>query len=297
MMNNDINQRPIIILGMHRSGTTMLTQILQDAGLFIGSDLEQNYESWFFLKHNDWLLRQAGATWYNPTSITWITNHPKINKLNVEYLDYRIQSVAARQYLGWKRYIRGQRLGKGLNQPWGWKDPRTTFTFPIWKEIFPQAKIIHIYRNGIPVAASLRKREQERLQRSVSKFRKQKESGIFNILPKGGGFTNGSRCLDLDLGFSLWEEYINRADAIVQEHKSSSISIKYEDFLDNPQKPLKNILNFCNLESSNNFISEACKRIKPQRSRLYIENTELIELYKSKRSNPTMIKFGYENEL
>ena len=33
-----MNQQPIIILGMHRSGTTMITKMLENLGLFVGAE-------------------------------------------------------------------------------------------------------------------------------------------------------------------------------------------------------------------------------------------------------------------
>ena len=35
-----MNQQPIIILGMHRSGTTMITKMLENLGLFVGAEKE-----------------------------------------------------------------------------------------------------------------------------------------------------------------------------------------------------------------------------------------------------------------
>src|SRR5690606_33596327 len=32
---------------------------------------------------------------------------------------------------------------------WAWKDPRTSLTLPIWREVFPRAQVVHIIRNGI----------------------------------------------------------------------------------------------------------------------------------------------------
>lgn len=42
--------QPIIILGMHRSGTTMITQLLENLGLFVGTEKEVNHEALFFGK-------------------------------------------------------------------------------------------------------------------------------------------------------------------------------------------------------------------------------------------------------
>lgn len=43
--------QPIVILGMHRSGTTMITEILEQLGLFVGDQKDDNCESLFFLQN------------------------------------------------------------------------------------------------------------------------------------------------------------------------------------------------------------------------------------------------------
>lgn len=42
-----MHQTPVIILGMHRSGTTMITKILENLGLFVGVEKEINHEALF----------------------------------------------------------------------------------------------------------------------------------------------------------------------------------------------------------------------------------------------------------
>ena len=67
--------RPIIILGMHRSGTTMIVKMLQEMGLFIGWDLEENYEARFFFSRNETILNSCGGSWDNPKVIDNLLNH------------------------------------------------------------------------------------------------------------------------------------------------------------------------------------------------------------------------------
>ena len=51
-MENLENKEPIIITGMHRSGTSLLTNFLSDCGVFMGKSLDGNYESVFFQRIN-----------------------------------------------------------------------------------------------------------------------------------------------------------------------------------------------------------------------------------------------------
>ncbi|MEZ5023867.1 MAG: sulfotransferase [Chitinophagales bacterium] len=50
---------------------------------------------------------------------------------------------------------------RDLDIPWGWKEPRNSFTLEFYKELFPDAKIIHIYRNPIDSANSYLKRDRK----------------------------------------------------------------------------------------------------------------------------------------
>jgi len=59
-------RQPIILLGMHRSGTSLIARLLDELGLFQGSELQEDHESVHFLDVNDLLLKRIGASWDNP---------------------------------------------------------------------------------------------------------------------------------------------------------------------------------------------------------------------------------------
>ncbi len=69
---------PIIIIGMHRSGTTMLSKILENSGVFLGNNKDINNEALFFQKINTWVMRQVYASWDNPEPML----HMNQNELN-----------------------------------------------------------------------------------------------------------------------------------------------------------------------------------------------------------------------
>ena len=65
---------PIIITGMHRSGTTLLSQLLEKNDIFMGRYKETNNESKFFLRINRWMMTTIGASWDNPKTFNVISN-------------------------------------------------------------------------------------------------------------------------------------------------------------------------------------------------------------------------------
>ena len=100
-----------------------------------------------------------------------------------------------------RRYVGGKRLRAFAgNGPllWGWKDPRTTATWPLWKEVFPRARAITVHRNGVDVAASLWRRARNEL---TGKDRRR-----FLTDPHLNRFAS-PRCLHLIRAFQLWEGY------------------------------------------------------------------------------------------
>jgi len=143
---------PIIIMGMHRSGTSLLSRMLESLGLFLGKSKDENNEAVFFQSINDWLLRQTGGAWDNPAPFRYLLDSPDISQRTTDYIRrYLLTSPRAASYVGWFDYLRHRRLAP-LARAWGWKDPRNTFTLPIWLDIFPEAKIIHLHRAGMDVS-------------------------------------------------------------------------------------------------------------------------------------------------
>ena len=53
-MKKMTSYNPVIIIGMHRSGTTMLAKFISELGIFLGSSKNRgpNHESYFFMKNS-----------------------------------------------------------------------------------------------------------------------------------------------------------------------------------------------------------------------------------------------------
>ena len=121
---------PIVIIGMHRSGTSMVTRMLESLGLFVGARKDSNCEARFFQRINRWLLDQTGSSWDNPQPIHYLVNNREVRAKTSDYIGrFLLKSPRAISFLGWRKYVRHPDVRK-LDVPWGWKDPRNTFTLP-----------------------------------------------------------------------------------------------------------------------------------------------------------------------
>ena len=91
---------PIIIIGMHRSGTTMLAKFLGELGVFMGNDKEKNYESKFFQKLNKWMLSVAGCSWDNPDGFGLLLDNRDILSIINSRIENTVNSLFLYQFFG-----------------------------------------------------------------------------------------------------------------------------------------------------------------------------------------------------
>ncbi len=277
---------PIIVIGMHRAGTSLLTQILQQSGVFIGNDLDNNNESNFFCELNDWAFFQAGAFWDNPCNMNFL-NKKFINDISSNFRKH-IDSTKA------KKYHNNLRKLSNSSDLWAWKDPRNTFTIEIWKNIFPEAKIIHIYRNPIDVAESLKQREIkfQNQRDSLTKTGIRKKINEFRLVKKRI-YAQSLRVKYLQEGIKLWEDYT--AKSLL--NNENCLHLCYEKLLENPKKYINEIYNYLNINIKNKEIELIAKDINVNRKIAFKNNENLIELYEKIKNTELMKKLEYDKLL
>jgi hypothetical protein len=158
-----------MVLGMHRSGTSLLTGLLESSGLYIGEKEEllppkpDNPEGFWerrdVMELNEWLLNTAAPgehVFQNWTG--WLQGRP----LNMDMLAKPVQvtfKARAKRILN-KMLIPGK--------PWVIKDPRLCLTLSCWKESIGPFLPIILHRHPHEIAKSLHKREGFPLEFSVA---------------------------------------------------------------------------------------------------------------------------------
>ncbi len=281
---------PVIIIGMHRSGTAMISRHLEAFGLFMGARKEINNESVFFLKLNDWLLSQCGGSWMHPLPIRDLLCNQDTLPKSVSYLKDSLKSLRSIEFSGACRFLSCRDIAH-ISTPWGWKDPRNTFTLPVWREIFPNARIVHIFRHGVDVARSLKVRREYVVRLYWQKYRQHRL--IHQIIPKRKGFSDTELCADLSGGLSLWELYMTEAEKICSELSDHSLVIRYEHYLENPVSELERMLKFCELDFRKSRVEEVCRDVNPDRAFAYRNNPEAVAF--AERNSAVLDRFGYQS--
>jgi hypothetical protein len=260
---------PVIVIGMHRSGTSALTRLLQQSGLFMGRGASRNEEAGFTNAVNAWLFRQASATWDRPESVDELLADDAVRPALGDYVGGIVRGPASLRFLGPRRWWRWRGLDR-VGQPWGWKDPRNTWTLPVWLELFPDARVLHIVRHGVPVAESLRVRRERAVANRLARYRRRRVLSLTNPLaPKRNGFGGQPRCRTLKGGFSLWEAYVQRARSHVEAAADQGLELRYEDLVAEPRARLQEVLAFCGVEGDPARIDAAVAELDPGRARAW----------------------------
>lgn len=301
---------------MHRSGTTMISKMLCELGLFIGWYLEENMEARFFYEISERILHASNGSWDNPTVIDNVLNHPDMRKQLVNTLQKELSSYYSFYYLGPKYFIKYRSVYR-IEFPWGWKDPRNTFLLPLWLDIFPDAKVIHIYRNGIDVAKSLSTREIKRInevlgdgsyskKKIISQQNQLKDYGLLiygirkvqsaykKVNPLGKYMKLGvESCISIEKGFELWCTYLNRAFSHIENISNRVLNIKYEEFLSEPEHYLRILQEFCDLPADEERLKSIAGTVEPNRKYAFKNNENLLKYYNTVKDNYWMKKLGY----
>lgn len=245
LYNRLLSSEPLIIVGMHRSGTGLLSEIVQRLGCFMGKNLSPNNESLYFQTLNKEALDIIGANWSNIKFLPECGDLTNYYEWLTRFMTSRLKKGFIRDHFG---ILRACYFSVRKDLPWGWKDPRNSLLLPKWLQIFPNAKIIHIYRDGRDVALSLLRRDMKR-EKNKSYFSRQLQHD------------------KLTAYFSLWEEYIQRITTAVRGYHRVH-EIRYESLLRNPKKEISQIKKYCRTDSSAN-LHEIASMVDPSRSHRY----------------------------
>ena len=241
-----MNQSPIVITGMHRSGTSLISKILLNNDVNLGSQLDINYESIYFQRINKWIMSCNGSSWDNPKSFNDLNNddiHIFKNKLKGT-LNNRFSNSF---YFGYSNFLLNHSFFN-LKSLWGWKDPSNTFTVIVWKEIFPNMKIVNIIRDPLSVCNSLLIR-QSKLRSADSRFDKSILPYFLPLLSiNRGNVLSSFNIENINDCLNLYKKYLKQMKSNEEKFGDNFFNVKYEELLNNPEKIIQNINDFCEIK-------------------------------------------------
>jgi len=158
--------KAVVILGMHRSGTSAVARCLESSGVYLGPP-----------------AAMIGPSVDNPKGFFELTSIVAMHEQLLAALDRGWDSSVAMPPEWWtlpevapffddaRRVVESTFAGQML---WGWKDPRTCLALPLWQRVLAErgtdVRYVLVCRNPLDIAASLQKRNGFTPEKSIALY-------------------------------------------------------------------------------------------------------------------------------
>lgn len=185
----------LIVAGFHRSGTSLLGQLLLRAGLFLGDDL-------------------LGAMPSNPYGHAEDREFLRLHRAITESHGLGWQQDSAFGYYlapdHWRRMRQLARRRDLAHAHWGFKDPRACLLLGAWKHVLPDARVLVLYRDPGECVRSLEARAAR------------------NVLRGTEGVADNRRFFtEPDHGLRLWDTYNRALLSFARAHRDDCLVLSF----------------------------------------------------------------------
>lgn len=187
----------LIVAGFHRSGTSLLTQVLHSAGLFVGRRLLGAMPSnpYGHFEDLDFLELHRSILWAHGDDWQWDAVQPFY--LSPDHWQQMRELVKRRDL---------------LHEQWGFKDPRTCFFLGAWKHLMPDAKVVVVYRDPADSVQSLEKRQ----------------AGAY-LRGEGARDRHARFFREPDHGLKLWDTYNRALVSFVEQNLDDCLVVPFSE--------------------------------------------------------------------
>ena len=279
-----MNKNPIVITGIHRSGTTLLSKIFENNKIFFGARKDLNNEALFFQNLNKWLLSSYGISWENPKCIDFEIDENRFNMILFK-LENILKSRLNFRYLGLRSLIIKNDLFE-LDFDWGWKDPRSIFSLPFWLKLFPKSKVVILVRHPFDVVNSLIARNKYLLEKDIKLKNKLSNYMLIPFLNVSNYSNLSSNISDFETGMRVYDCYYNQLILMSEKYNSNIQIVKYEDLVLKKEDVVIKLFDFCNMslnDQTKTFIetirTDRLYNFKSNKKNIYKKYSEKIKKY------------------
>ena len=247
----------IFVLGMHRSGTSAIARILNLMGVYFGGEQvgtgrsDQNVKG--FWERRD--VRDLNDDMLFGTRCDWDC-----------VADFELDALPAETESAYVGAAGDIVLNMDGHRPWFIKEPRLCLLFPIWRQVLEHPFCIHVLRNPLEVAHSLKTRNRIPIRTGLALWE------IYNL-----------RALNASAGvprvFVHYEDLMKNAPLVVERLHSALL----EQGGYGLRIPLAGELN--------RFLDDALHRHrKTERSLRSVATTHQLQLYAALRGDPVALR-------
>jgi hypothetical protein len=232
--------KTVIAIGaLGGSGTRAIAQLLIDAGVYMGDDLNRPNDNLMFTR----LFRNP--SWYKSASKEEVIERLGVFKdyMEKDRLDFNGASILIRASMASQTFSQNKMLAinvvrKMFGAPkersvWGWKEPNTQVYIDEISNYFPGLKYIHVVRHGLDMAFSNNKQQ------------------LYNWGYKYGIHLDGKET-EGEIAYKQMEYWVRSTEDAISKGKSLGgrfLLINHSAFCHRPIEQVDRIFHFIELDS------------------------------------------------
>lgn len=232
-----MSKKIIAIGALGGSGTRAVAKVFEDAGIFIGDNLNEPLDNLIFtrlFKNPEWnktasqeeinfrfsvFEQYMRGEQLDFKSFSELLKVSKSNKLSSSAISFYFKVLRKRKVLETPREV------------WGWKEPNTQIYIEEILDYFPNLKYIHVVRNGLDMAFSSNKQQ---LNNWYWKF---------NI---GKDFKLNENFNQLNYWIFSTKKMMEIAEK--DKYKNRILILNHTNFCSNPKEEIDRMFAFCDIE-------------------------------------------------
>lgn len=245
---------PVAVGGLGGSGTRLIASLLQEAGIFIGRDLNRSLDNLtftFLVARPEHYFLSASELQHLFAIFDAAMNDPaKLSPWQQAHVSRLVRHPHSRYPQSWS-HARAHSLlhddtpTPAAKRPWGWKEPNTHVFITRLLPTCPHIKYIHVVRNGLDMAFSANQNQ---------------------LLTWGPYFLGRAPQLCPHDALKFWHYLHRRLLAACGPMAERFLWLDYDRFCQDARPQLRILLRFLEVEVSPSQFEQLLTRVNPPRS-------------------------------
>lgn len=249
VLASDVASRgPSVIGATGGSGTRVVARIIRACSVYIGDDLNKYEDSLRFGAFSDrWINAFVGSNGDT--------------------------ELRARMTADLESVLDEHLAGRENDAKWGWKEPRSIYLVPFFRDAMPSLRFLHFVRDGRDMALS---KNQQQLMKHGSA-----------VLPRAGWLTR-----DRERSIDLWARVNTMAaDFGERELGDRYRRVRFEDLCAEPTETIRSILDFFGLAGDAAVLSSEVR--PPESLGRWRKKSSRITARLERIASDALTRFGY----
>jgi hypothetical protein len=225
-----MDNSPVIVGGIGGSGTRLITQVLQNQGVYMGGKFmnESMDDTLFTFLFKRCDSMQLTDDQFDHRISIHTAAHLGTRNLTLQDRSELVaiyESRTSQDYLYRRekvyRTLISSSVPRVTHGRWGWKEPNSHVVLSHLLRVYPDLRYIHVVRNGLDM--------------------------MFNSNQNQVKFWKKFTKLTYRVRLNYWIEVHNKIIALKQQYPDNIFVLKYEDLCINPDQIMNQLTNFLNL--------------------------------------------------